>query len=148
MKNKYKELKDRQQKEFNELPVKSAFGETQFAEMMSEWGLDPKRDQGKIYSLAGTGVYYLRTDAKIIRDTLSRFDREMKAEIEADKTGEGFIKDMFIYEMDNHEFNYTRDITETMDALGLTPSDIEESESLRRGLVLAFESVTGGDNEE
>lgn len=37
----YRELRDRQQKEFNELPLGFAFSDKQFDEMMGKWGLDP-----------------------------------------------------------------------------------------------------------
>lgn len=37
----YRELRDRQQKEFNELPLGFAFSDKQFDEMMKKWGLDP-----------------------------------------------------------------------------------------------------------
>ena len=40
----YRELRDRQQKEFNELPLGFAFSDKQFDEMMGKWGLDPEKD--------------------------------------------------------------------------------------------------------
>lgn len=40
----YRELRDRQQKEFNELPLGFAFSDKQFDEMMEKWGLDPEKD--------------------------------------------------------------------------------------------------------
>lgn len=45
----YRELRDRQQKEFNELPLGFAFSDKQFDEMMEKWGLDPEKDLDKIY---------------------------------------------------------------------------------------------------
>lgn len=39
----YREMRERQQKEFNELPLGFAFSNEQFAEMMKGWGLDPVR---------------------------------------------------------------------------------------------------------
>lgn len=35
---KYVDYKAKQQKEFNKLPMKAAFGDKQFEEMMAEWG--------------------------------------------------------------------------------------------------------------
>ena len=40
--NKYAELRNRQQEEFNALPLGFAFGDKQFEEMMKKWGLDPE----------------------------------------------------------------------------------------------------------
>lgn len=47
----YRELRDRQQKEFNELPLGFAFSDKQFDEMMGKWGLDPEKDLDKIYRI-------------------------------------------------------------------------------------------------
>ena len=44
--NQYQEMRDRQQQEFNALPLGFAFGQKQFNEMMRGWGLHPKRDVG------------------------------------------------------------------------------------------------------
>ena len=37
--NKYLELKMKQAKEFRKLPMKAAFGDKQFKQIMKEWGL-------------------------------------------------------------------------------------------------------------
>ena len=47
----YRELRERQQKEFNELPLGFAFSDKQFYEMMQKWGLDPIKDLDKIYQI-------------------------------------------------------------------------------------------------
>lgn len=47
---KYVDYKAKQQKEFNKLPMKAAFGDKQFEEMMAEWGLTTsKEDLEKIF---------------------------------------------------------------------------------------------------
>lgn len=57
--------------------------------------------------------------------------------IAADKTGEGFIFDMFDYELSNHEYIITYDTADTIDALGLTMADIEKNKALAHGLAMA-----------
>lgn len=42
--NKYNELKQRQQQEINALPIRFAFGNKQFKEMMTDWGLDAEKE--------------------------------------------------------------------------------------------------------
>lgn len=39
IKNRYEEFKKRHAKELNKLPMKVAFGQKQFEEMLEEWGL-------------------------------------------------------------------------------------------------------------
>ena len=99
--NKYAELRNRQQEEFNALPLGFAFGDKQFEEMMKKWGLDPEKDLDKIYSV-GYGGYIQKKDAELLHKTRERHDAEMEAAIEADKTGEDFIYQMFLYELDKH----------------------------------------------
>ena len=138
--NEYLKLREKQQAEFDALPLKAAYGEKQFNEMMTAWGLDPVKDQNKVFHLVA-GMYYLRKDSKLISETLKRHQEEMQKAIAADPTGEGFIFDMFTAEMANHEYGYTGDIGETLDALGLTAEEINGSETLQNGLRLAHKYI-------
>ena len=67
------------------------------------------------------------------KDSLRNFGEA----IEEDKVGDGFIKEMFLYELANHEYIITREIDDTLDALGLTDNDIRNNNNLRTGLLLA-----------
>ena len=67
-----------------------------------------------------------------------RHHREIVEAIEADKRGDGFIYDMFTYELANHEYCYTEDPSEALQALHLTPEDIENNPKLRRALKRAM----------
>lgn len=136
----YAELKARQQKEINALPLGFAFGKDQFDGMMHKWGLDPVQDRDKIRSI-GYGGYVQNKDAEHFHATLGRHRAEMDAAIAADTTGEGFIHDMFRYELSNHEYIYTLDAEETLDALGYTREDVEDDPRLKHGFEKAAEEV-------
>ena len=131
--NEYKELRDRQQAEFNAFPMFFAFSNKQFAEGMEKLGLRPD-DTDKIYKFGSTGGFYRKTDSKALRDMLDRHAGEMDAAIAKDETGEGFIYDMFNYELANHEYCITYDLEPTLDALGLTEDEVLNDERLMRGL--------------
>lgn len=135
MTNVYLELKNQHQKEFGEFPMVFAFSNEQFEKAMAELGLT-KDDNDKIYSFGGGG-YYRKTDAEALRNMLARFDKEMAEAIENDETGEGFILDMFSYELSNHEYCITYDISDTLDVLDLTIEQIQDSPKLSHGLKLA-----------
>ena len=64
--NQYQEMRDRQQQEFNALPLGFAFGQKQFNEMMRGWGLHPERDVKKICSI-GAGGYIQKKDVELLR---------------------------------------------------------------------------------
>lgn len=140
--NKYAELRQRQQEEFNALPLGFAFGQKQFNEMMRNWDLDPEEDTDKIYSI-GYGGYVRKKDADLLHTTRNRHDTEMAAAIAEDKTGEGFIYEMFLYELDNHEYGYTRDIEDTLNALGYTAKEVLGDPRLKRGIEKAITEICG-----
>lgn len=138
--NRYRELRSRQQAVLNDLPLGFAFGQKQFDEMMQKWGLDPDADTDKIYSIGGGG-YIQKKDAGILHKTMDDLDVEMKAAINADETGKGFIYEMFLDELENHEYSYTYDISDTLDALGYTLDEVKADQRLIKGLAMAMETV-------
>ena len=140
--NRYAEMRSRQQEEFNALPLGFAFSQKQFDEMMEGWGLDPEKDLDKIYRIPGNG-YIQKKDADLLRQTRKRHDTEMAAAIAEDKTGEGFIYEMFLYELGNHEYGYTGDMSDTLDDLGYTAEEVVADERLNRGIRLAHQKIMG-----
>ncbi|WP_295761197.1 hypothetical protein [uncultured Oscillibacter sp.] len=138
--NKYAELRQRQQEEFNALPLGFAFSRKQFDEMMQEWGLDPEKDLDKLLRIPGGG-YVQKKDADLLHQTTERHSAEMAAAIAEDETGEGFIYEMFLYELDNHEYGYTRDTEDTLDALGYTAEEVLNDPRLKRGIEKAVTEI-------
>jgi len=134
--NAYQELKQKQDKEFREFPIFFAFNNEQFDEGMVKLGLT-KFDTNQIYKFGRTGGFYRRTDSERLHEMLTRFEKELQDAIDADPTGEGFILEMFDYELADHEYIVSYDTSDTLDALGLTPEDIEKDQRLQHGLKLA-----------
>ena len=130
--NAYQEMKDRQQKEFDAFPMKAAFSQQQFESMMEKWGLTVN-DTDKICSIGG-GCYILKADKDALIALINKTATELKNAITADLTGDGFIFDMFVFELANHEYCITYDLEETLDALGLTPEEVNADELLKHGL--------------
>lgn len=129
--NVYKALKDAQQKRVNALPIIYAFSDKQFEEGMKKLGLNPD-DTDKIYSI-GAGGFIRKEDASLIDKTFREIAQEMDDAIAADKDGTGFIYDMFLYELENHEFAYTGDAEPALDALGLSVQDVMGDPALLYG---------------
>ena len=120
--NPYVKLKQRHQKEINDFPFGFAFSETQFNEMMVEkFGLTPE-DTDKIYSIGGGG-YIRKTDSDAMHEMFERHAQEREVAIRENK--DDYLYHMFNYELANHEYGYTGDLTDTLDALGLTLEEIE-----------------------
>jgi hypothetical protein len=135
--NTYQELRDRQQEEVNAFPIAFAFNDTQFAAGMRKLGLDPS-ETDRICGLAGTGGFYRRNDADALHEMLDRHEKERQDAMAGDSTGDGYIFDMFFCELADHEYGYTRDLTDTLEALEFTTEDIEKDKRLQRGLKKAI----------
>ena len=133
----YAELRKKQQNAFNALPLGFAFSQKQFDEMMKRWGLDPEKDIDKIYQIPDGG-YIQKKDAELFHQTVARLDKEMADAIAEDKTGNGFIYQMFLCELDDCEYGYTGDAESTLDALGYTWEEVCADSRLLHG----FEKAT------
>ena len=138
--NQYQEMRDRQQKEFNALPLGFAFARKQFNEMMRGWGLHPERDVKKVCAI-GAGGYIQKKDVDVLLQTNTWHKQELAAAIKADTTGDGFIFQMFCYELANHEYGYTGDAEDALDALGYTLEQVQADQCLRKGFERACRKI-------
>lgn len=134
--NKYSEMKKRHQERINALPLMFAFSDKQFKEGMERWGLT-ENDTDKIYKLGSTGGFYQRKDSTLIFSTFEENENEMNEAIKSDPDGTGFIKDMFLYELANHEYCITYDLEPTLATLNLSEDDVLNDEKLIHGLKIA-----------
>ncbi len=130
--NKYTSLKSKHQEEVDAFPFGFAFNESQFNEMMTKWGLTPD-DTDKIYKIGGGG-YIRKTDSKAMHEMFDRHEAERKAAMQDDE----YLYQMFNYELGNHEYGYTQDLTDTLEALGLTMNEINEDPRMANALKRAI----------
>lgn len=133
--NKYNELKNRHQDEYNKFPIEFAFDDKQFKRGMESLGLK-ETDTDKVVGI-GYGGFIRKEDFSSYKEMLDRHYEELQNEIKNDLTGEGFIKDMFVSEMLNHEYGYTNEICEVLSSLGLTYAKVMNNDNLKHGLELA-----------
>lgn len=139
----YKAMKDRHQAEVNKLPLAFAFTHDRFIEKLTEWNItEEEAKNGAIIGIGNAG-FIRSSDKELVFETLERIHDEEQAAIAADTTGDGYIYQMFLYELNNHEFSYTGDVEETLAALQLTADDINGSEALRHGLKKAVKEIAG-----
>lgn len=140
----YKAMKDRHQAEVNALPLAFAFSERQYNEKLAEWNITPEEAKAGAIVGIGGGGFIRSCDRELVTSTFKRIREEEAAAIAEDITGDGFIYEMFLTELNNHEYSYTGDIMETLDALGITPADLDKSEALRNGLKKAVKEIAAG----
>jgi hypothetical protein len=137
--NVYMEMREKHQEEISKFPMFFAFSNEQFEIGMKKFGLSPT-DTDKIGRLGDLSGFYKLTDGPRLREMFDRHHREMQAAIDNDGTGEGFIFDMFFYELGNYEYVYTNDVTDTLDALGLTIEKVRGDQKLLFGLKKAIKA--------
>ena len=116
--NKYTELKSKHQKEVDAFPFGFAFNKDQFYEMMNKWGLKPTQRSNVMYLEAG--CFIRKSDYKSMHEMFDRHESERKSAMKDDE----YLFQMFNYELANHEYGYTGDLEDTLDALGLTMDEI------------------------
>lgn len=137
--NKYMELKNKIQKEVDEFPIGFAFSNEQFEKMKEELGV---KEDSELLSI-GAGGFIRKTDREAFSELFNNKAKRIDEAIAEDKTGEGFIKDMFLYELANHEYCITYDLEDTLYALDLTYDEVMNDERLLRGLTLAKNEYLG-----
>lgn len=137
--NKYAELKNKIQEEVNNFPLGFAFSNEQFEKMKEELGV---KEDSELLSI-GAGGFIRKTDKDAFHELFNNKAKRFDEAIAEDKTGEGFIKDMFLYELANHEYCITYELDDTLDALDLTYEEVMSDERLLRGLTLAKNEYLG-----
>ena len=133
MSNLYLKLKERQQEQFDKFPMFFAFDKKQLEEGKQKLGV---KDNKEICKFCGGG-FIRKSDTQAFTDMLRKQDVELKKAIKNDETGEGFIYDMFLYELANHEYCITYEIDDTLDAVNLTLDEVKSNKALQNGLELA-----------
>ena len=118
--NKYLKLKKKHEKELNEFPIRFAFGNEQFKEMMKNFGLT-ENDTDKIVSI-GFGGYVKKENLKAMEELFKNQADEMKQAFNDDE----FLESAFNYEMGNHEYIITYDKADVFRALGLSIKSLDD----------------------
>lgn len=116
----YTQMRSRHAKMIGDLPIFFAFGPGCEQRLMKKAGVNSKDE---LRSIPGGGVIR-QADEKLVAEVFERTSREMKLAMK----NEQFLKEALTYQLANHEFSYTGDLTDTFDYLGLDIND----ESLRQ----------------
>lgn len=129
----YTEMKDTHQKDVNEFPFiwVIAFSDKEFIEKMSEeiikrkpkcTGITTMEGIGKHVVSIGAGGFVFKEDVTSMNEMFKRHELEKK---EFRKSEKALVEEI-LYEMNNHEYGYTRDPYDTLMALGKSANDFED----------------------
>lgn len=106
----YEELRAKQRKEFDALPIGYAYDDIQLKQMMKKLGVKSVKEL-----FYNNGCYYRKVDAALINATIRKLANEFK---EALKHYD-FAYDAFLYEFANTEYQYHHESGYILEALGL-----------------------------
>lgn len=138
MSNSYKELIDKQMEETNAFPVKTATISEHFKKIVNEWNLSC---YGKQLVQSGIDMFIRKKDVKAFNDMLNRHLEEHLKAIDEDKTGDGYIYDMFVYELQKHKYKYTSRVDDTLNALAISRETLQQNTVMNQALEKACKSV-------
>lgn len=119
----YEELKAKHQQEVNNLPIYFAFGQKQINEIIEKLGFKDEEELKKNVFTIGAGSIILNKDKDKVLNTFLEHDKAMLKAFENDD----FLLSAFEYELANHEYIITYDITDTLGALGIKLTEFQEN---------------------
>lgn len=124
--NRYEKWSKEWQDKINNFPMFFAFSEKQFEEGLAKLGVSPTAEKA-IVSI-GAGGYIRKEDVDEFKNLFSNRKSALRKEMEDDK----FLYDAFLYELYNHEYGYTGDDTDAIEALGLDAESVYADERMLR----------------
>ena len=136
MKKTYEEFKERQQKEIDDLPIYFAFGDRQLQEKSEELGFKNIDDMLNNVVGIGAGGFCKKEDYQNIINTFKKHDEELKENLKNDE----FLKSAFEYELANHEYIITYDISDALRPLGIKYDEYLKNERYQNIMKKAIEN--------
>lgn len=126
--NRYLTLKNANQKKVDNFPMFFAFSKSQF-----EQGLNSINCKKEEVVNIGAGGYVRQQDF----ETFNNLIEEIESSISKNMQNFNFAVDAFEYELGNHEFIITFDLDDTLEALNITYTDLENNKTLKDALRVA-----------
>lgn len=120
----HKKLKAAHSEEINNFEgIFFAFNDEQLSEGLKKLGLPEDCNPSEHLAAIGAGGYILKTRVADFGAMFKRHDAENK---ELRKNPKELVK-AIAYEMANHEYGYTGEIEDTLEALDISPGDVDKA---------------------
>ncbi len=115
----YSDFRCRVEKEVHAFPMKFAFSDKQFEEVLTYFNIKKEEASEKLFSITGGG-FIRKTDSQALTDMGNRHYEELKKAMLDDS----FLINAIEYELANHEYCITYDETDTVNVLDLDLEDL------------------------
>lgn len=126
----YEKFKQEAKQEINALPMDFAFSGKQMTEALKRLGAESRKECDSL----GGGALCLKKDPDRIVSTIDALDKKLVKNMQDDFD---FAKSAFIYELNNHEYNFTYDETDALEALSVTREMLSNNAQMRKAFVEA-----------
>ena len=131
--NNYIEFKKEEEKEISLLPIYWAFDKEQLKDVYKKLNIIDDEDF-KNKCMNYCGGFILKSDKELINDTLKNLDKKLKFNLDND---DEFLQNAFEYELSNHEYIVTGELSDVLNALGMNCDDLigRKSDILDKAIV-------------
>lgn len=129
--NSYDILRNNQQKRVDAFLSKYcffAFSKEQFSEGLQKLGIDPEQTE-KLVAIGGGG-YMLKDHSSEYHQLAEDLQSEYERAANDPESGDQFLYDAFYSELNNHEYSYTGDPVDAIEALGYTVEEVRTNSRL------------------
>ena len=120
--SKYSTFKKSKQQKVDEFPMMFAFSQEQLEEGKARLGVT---DNKELLSI-GAGGFIRKSDREKFDNLFIQLDKELAENLNDDE----FLYEAFLYELANHEYCYSWDLTDSLDVLGLTVEQVKSDDRM------------------
>ena len=120
--SKYSTFKKSKQQRVDEFPMMFAFSQEQLEEGKARLGVT---DNKELLSI-GAGGFIRKSDREEFDNLFIQLDKELAENLNDDE----FLYEAFLYELANHEYCYSWDLTDSLDVLGLTVEQVKADDRM------------------
>lgn len=120
--NMYTMYKREKQLKINNFPMMFAFSKEQLENGKIKLGV---KDNNELLSIGGGG-FIRKIDKEEFNNLIIQLDNELKEKLNNDE----FLFQALLYEIANHEYCYSYDLTDSLEVLGLKEIDVRADERM------------------
>lgn len=132
---KYIEYKDEFEKTVNDFPMMFAFSNEQLEQGKKQLGVTDNKDLISI----GNGGFIKKTDKQAYLDMVD----DLKEKLDQGLNDDEFLYEAFLYELGNHEYCITYDLTDILDTLCLDEEQVRNNARMNKILNTALDNYLG-----
>lgn len=133
---KYIEYKDEFEKTVNNFPMMFAFSNEQLEQGKTQLGVS---DNKELLSI-GDGGFIRKTDRQAYLDMVDYLNEKLQQGLFND---DEFLYEAFLYELGNHEYCITYDLTDMLDTLCLDEEQVRNNPRMNKILNTALDNYLG-----